>query len=70
MAKSLYARVLSALLTTIADTSALAASFDCAKATTQVEQTLCASRDLSDLDEKGRLLLASMVAWTASSHDL
>jgi hypothetical protein len=70
MAKSLYARVLFPLLTTIADTSALAASFDCAKPQRRSSRRSAQVAICPIWMTKGACYLPSMVAWTASSHDL
>lgn len=47
----LFAAVCFAAAIAIATTAAHAASFDCGKSTTQVERTICATPDLSEMDE-------------------
>jgi len=49
----------------VLSSSAAAASFDCAKAATRVERTICADRKLSDLDDQ--LAAAYQNALTAAS---
>ena len=49
-------------------TMAMAASFDCAKATSAQEKLICGTADLSQLDERGAALYAAASAATSDSN--